>query len=56
MITKYKVVQLADRKMILESHQNLAGLGPDFSTDEVVMETYELYPRLMILFLIEEKI
>ena len=41
MITKYKVVQLADRKMILESHQNLAGLGPDFSTDEVVMETYE---------------
>ena len=40
-ITKYKVVQLADRKMILESHQNLAGLGPDFSTDEVVMETYE---------------
>lgn len=40
-VTKYKVVQLADRKMILESHQNLAGLGPDFSTDEVVMETYE---------------
>lgn len=41
MITKYKVVQLADRKMILESHQNLAGLGEDFSTDEVVTETYE---------------
>lgn len=41
MITKFKVVQLADRKLVLESRQNLAGLGPDFSEDEVVREIYE---------------
>ena len=40
MITRYKVVKLADREMILESHQDLSSLGPDFSTDEIVTETY----------------
>ncbi len=40
MITKYRVVKLADREMVLESRQDLSALGPEFSTDEIVTETY----------------
>jgi len=39
-ITRYKVLQLSDRTLKLESHQNLSAFG-DYSTDEIVVETYE---------------
>lgn len=40
MIAKYKVVKLAKREMVLESRQDLSALGPEFSTDEIITETY----------------
>ncbi|SFG69886.1 hypothetical protein [Prevotella sp. KH2C16] len=39
-MTKYKVIQLANRKMILESRQDLSFL-PGYAADEKVTETYE---------------
>uniref|UniRef100_A0AB33IXP3 DUF4843 domain-containing protein n=3 Tax=unclassified Prevotella TaxID=2638335 RepID=A0AB33IXP3_9BACT len=39
-ITKYKVLQLEDRKMILESRQDLSFL-PGYAADERVVETFE---------------
>lgn len=43
-VTKYKVLQLENRKMILESHQDLSFL-PDYAEDEKVWETYEPVPK-----------
>lgn len=40
MITKYKVIKLAKREMVLESRQDLSALGPEFSKDEIITETY----------------
>lgn len=39
-VTKYKVIQLENRKMILESRQDLSFL-PGYAEDEKVCETYE---------------
>ncbi len=39
-ITRYKVVKLADREMVLESHQDLSALGSDFSKNELVTEKW----------------
>ena len=40
LMTHYNVLQLSDRKMILESYQDLSGLGGDYSSNERVLEVY----------------
>ena len=40
LITHYNVLQLSDRKMILESYQDLSGLGDGYSSNERVLEVY----------------
>ena len=40
LMTHYNVLQLSDRKMILESYQDLSGLGDGYSSNERVLEVY----------------
>ena len=56
LMTHYNVLQLSDRKMILESYQDLSGLGDGYSSNERGWKFIRQYPKLKILLLIGDKI